>query len=248
MEIKNSQVFSYKDLTHFDDAFLSQMVSLEEDVWGRREIIGEHLVCSSPNCRAVYSIEDVYQDKMIPGEYTILSELQKDGLRTPNCTECEGTTERIFKPEEYREYTREYFNKGAFSSFLIDEDNNIQGFANGIKESRRNIIEMMNYRGEYNVERALKKIEQIAGGGEEAILFTKLAVREPYRGKGYAIPLMKEGVFNYPEYDDLPMIIDTQMHGGVYPYFKSFGQQVIQREHRLQKTSRSARKENQQQQ
>lgn len=210
--------------------FLEKMIALERDTWGRRTAIHEYAVCSDAACRAQIPIEEVYGEST---KDTPLAQLEIHGTKLPPCPECHSPTEPYLKPKPFAQYTQAFFEMpeyDIFGALLVDENNQVEGMAYSAIATRKAILEAINYRNAYNLNKVLENIQKIFGGDDtttSASLY-KIILSPKFRGSGHFRRLANAMMDARAEkLDDIEMISDTSPHSDLYPFFQAIGMKDI---------------------
>ena len=231
--MKNSpdiSIVPFEDMNQLDDEGLRELAEKERE-WFGYEGFGEYAVCSDPECRRVLSIDEVYGTKDTNEQFVSLKELEKDGPKLPDCSDCHNPTEILMQPELFIKYLRWAFQKKTFGA-LLKVNGKIEGealFAVGRLQDLFN--ENLNYQFAYNYEEFMRNISDLAGreltGDEEFVCGTRLGVSRPYRGLGNFAEMNRKALELHPKYDDLPKIGGTRIDSALFPLTRAIGYEPI---------------------
>lgn len=227
MKINNPQpdIIPCPDMSLLEDPVLSQLVENERELWGH-DGYKEYVVCQNRDCRTLQSIEDVYGERADKP----LAELEKNGPEIPNCPTCSSPCEIFFEPEIFVMYMRDYLSKGFFGALLMDKEGGLMGHTIAMRGIRCQVMGLLNYRQSYGTEICLKRMSEQLGenpidaeGAKSTIFVSRIGIDSSLRGQGFYAKLTKAMLDIHPEFDGLPIVLETRFDTNAYPLLKALG-------------------------
>ena len=129
MEIK-----TYEKASNIEEKYLSSLVDGEIECWWSRPF-DEYKICSNRECRALYSIEDIYEN--IKNYRNRLDDILSQNHK---CEICDSETEFIYEKNNFLKQIKEYVKWEVSRVLLIDDFDNVEWFWVLSKDSLENII------------------------------------------------------------------------------------------------------------
>lgn len=223
---KNFKIIAYKDMSAIDNDALKSLVEHEREVYGY-EGFGEYLFCSNPDCRRMQSIDEVYGVEDSNESYIPLKELEKEGIKTPDCPECHSPSILLFDPEHFIPYLLSLF-RGAYGALLINQDEEVKGSTFAYRGKLKPIFEdNMNYRESFDWEeyrRLISGVLKINVNEEtDVICWNRVSIGHDFRGGKTFAKLVGTALNSHPEFDELPGVGVTRFDSALYPILNPIG-------------------------
>lgn len=215
------KILSYKKASDIEEKYLSSLVDSEIECWWQKPF-DEYKICTNPECKAVFAIEDVYKN------------LQNYRNRVDNtisenfkCLDCDYKTEFIYEKNEFLEIIKEYIKWEVSRVLLIDESEKVEWFWVLSKDSLENIInyEFATRPNSYDKNKLLKKLSQKLfwfkySWNEKVALLHQIYVRNIYRWMWFWKEILKNILKNKWE-EKIPVILETRYDSEFFSMTKS---------------------------
>lgn len=108
------EIISYKNTSDIPEKYLPSLVDAQIECWWAKPF-DEYMICSDENCKAVYSIEDVFWS------YEDFKKYNTNTSIDFNC-KCWCDTELMYPKEDFYEVLIEYFKWEVITTLLLDND------------------------------------------------------------------------------------------------------------------------------
>ncbi|MDD5213607.1 MAG: GNAT family N-acetyltransferase [Candidatus Gracilibacteria bacterium] len=218
MELK-----SYKKASEIPKKYLASLVDAEIECWGSRPF-DEYKICTNPNCKAIFSIEDIYETVA-----NYINRINDELAKNFKCSCCNSKTELIYEKNKFLEIIKEYIKGEVSRVLLIDDNERVEGF--GVL-SKTNLSGAINYEfatrpASYDKEELLKSLSKELFGtedaGEEQIsLLHQIYVSHLYRGTGFGKQILNS-ILEFNGNDNIPILLETRYDSEFYPISKTLG-------------------------
>jgi len=231
------KIVTYEDMSEMPEETLQKLAEKERDWYGygmEGRGFGEYAICSDPDCRRVFSVEEIHpQIATDANGYIPLNELEKNRDELPCCPDCDSQIEFLLDPKYFPEYLRLYFSQQVYGALLMQGEE-VKGAVSAYKAPFLNALEgNINYRQGYDPEEVVQKIAEMTGkttdeiAALEVCCCNRIAMDKDVRGKGHLAKLAGAVLNQHPEFDDLPSLGDARIIGPVYPLAIAAGYEPI---------------------
>ncbi len=218
------EIVTYKKASEIEEKYLSSLVDAEIECWGSRPF-DEYKICSNPECRAIYSIEDIYET-IDDYRNRVDEKLSLDF----KCSICELDTELIYEKTEFLEVLKEYIKWEVSWVLLIDDNEKVEWF--GVL-SKTSLSWAINYEfatrpGSYDKEDLLKLLSKELfwtkdAGNEQIALLHQIYVSKNLRKWNISFEMLNKLISLNLEYWNIPVIWETRFEGDFYPISRTMG-------------------------
>lgn len=205
MEIK-----TYKKASEIEEKYLSSLVDSEIECWWSRPF-DEYKICSNSECRALYSIEDIYEN--IKNYRNRLDDILSHNHK---CEICDYETEFVYEKEKFLEMIKEYV-KWEVSLVLLIDNEKVEWFWVLSKDSLENIMnfEFATRPNSYDTKYIYEKLDS----NLEFNLIHQIFISEKYRWFWY-FKLLFNQLLNFCNLNS-PIILETMYNSKFYSIIKS---------------------------
>lgn len=212
------KILSYKKASDIEEKYLSSLVDSEIECWWQKPF-DEYKICKNPECKAVYSIEDIYEN--LRNYRNRVDNTISENFR---CLDCDSKTEFIYEKNEFVEIIKEYIKWEVSRVLLIDELEKVEGFWVLSKDSLENIIyKIFDSRPwSWDKEKAILEVSKKIfwnnnSRNEEFICSHQIYISPFAREWNIAVDLLRELFSLNESFRWLPIIGETRYDSKFYP-------------------------------